>query len=324
MTTEAKISKAQKRYKSLLQKDEQILAVSFGLIYLTNGRIIQLGSSFSSEIGIKVVASFPLKAIKGLSYEYKALDGKLTIDLKDGSSEVLKGLGPKEWAVFEPEFLAASKSPLSLTGVSEFNASSKKVIDAADKEEKAKQEKAAKAKEKADMLQNYGNVSAEGSFGLKYITIYSKGYVRVSNFFKRDSGGVEKLLEIFGESDITKKSGPGRAVGAILTSGANLLMSPNQRGNIYLTITTNVKTHSLIKDLPQKSELKAMNALVTAGKAAISAAKQASSQPQEGKKHQDSSAGAIDAQLGRLADLYKQGLIDESEFKASKKKLIDS
>jgi len=169
------------------------------------------------------------------------------------------------------------------------------------------------------IAQQYGKVRAKCMFGANVVTIYENGFVRVSKSLGLMKGDIEELIEIFGESDITKKTGLGRAVGGVFTLGANLMLSPNQRGNLYLTIATNKRTHSLIWERPSNTAISEMNKLVAAGKAVIKI-KELKEEKVTGKETlQD--INPLD-QLKKLKELLEVGAITEAEFNEKKVKLL--
>ena len=89
-----------------------------------------------------------------------------------------------------------------------------------------------------------GHLVHSANFGGKSVEIYANGYVRVA-MFMRDAVPYQKLISIQVESNIQKKTGPGRVVAAGMTFGANLVLTPNKRGDIYLTIVTEGDVYAL-------------------------------------------------------------------------------
>jgi hypothetical protein len=90
----------------------------------------------------------------------------------------------------------------------------------------------------------HGHLVAEALFARKSVRLYSGGYVRISGPFSKANAPFEKLLGISGSADVSKKTGLGRSVAFVLTGGINLL-SPNKRGDLYLSIFTEKQSHSL-------------------------------------------------------------------------------
>lgn len=118
----------------------------------------------------------------------------------------------------------------------------------------------------ADDLERAGTLVTSGTFGGRTIHIHRNGYVRVA-VFMRQSVKFEKLIGIETSADITKKTGAGRAAGAVLTGGLNL-MSSNKRGDVYLTIVTDENVYSL-RSAPSMGAPSIAQKLAAAGSAVI-------------------------------------------------------
>lgn len=288
MSVTDKIDKLEKKYAKDLQVGEKVLAHSDPLVILTNARLIEL------RMNGKFGTYFTLSEIEKIERQTTSpLKLNLVVITRDGATtSIPAGFKDQDWEDFQKIFYeaAASEDPEILHNMSQPD----------------------------DRV--YGQVMAQGHFGTRYVTIYSKGFVKVSTGMGLFKGEVEELLDIFGETDVNKKTGLGRAAGAVFTMGANLMLSPNQRGNLYLSIATNKQTHSLFWERPDATSIKILNRLVSAGKAAIAsktASGGAASTPPSGDGSND-----IEEKLQRLADLFDKGLLDEAEFKASKAKLL--
>ena len=287
---------------SIFDPDEHLLAENGTYTLLTSKRFILLNVLMQEK------QSVPLKDVERLSTTRKMLAkaGPLMIHTPEG---VLNFgiLLDSDWENFQEVFAAVKSGTY---------------IESAPKEEELKVPKDPVANEKRmeelEARKKFGTVTAEGIFSIKKITIYSRGYVKVGGLL--GGGSIEKLLDIFGESDITKKTGLGRTATAILTGGINLALLPNQRGNVYLSVSTPSKTHSLMKELPTESDLRLMNKLVSAGKAAISLRDSVSVQGQAPTDTND--PGGVDQSLQNLVNLHKDGLLDDAEYKAAKAKLL--
>jgi hypothetical protein len=298
---------------SVLDEDEQLLAENGAFILLTNERFIQL-----SALG-KVKKSLLLQEVERLSTTRQPLAkaGPLIAHTSSGSKVNFGILADADWKNFQEVFAVARLAPVR----------AKKKPAEKDKTKEKTKEKNAKSQapkvnpkrmEELEIVKKYGSVTAEGIFSIHKVTIYSMGYVKVGGIF--GGGSIQKLLDIFGESDITKKTGLGRTATAILTGGINLALLPNQRGNVYLSVSTPSKTHSLMKELPTEHDLRLMNKLVSAGKAAISRRDTGASEVKApaGK----STAVGVDQSLENLVKLHKDGLLDDAEYKAAKAKLL--
>ncbi len=294
---------------SILEENEELLAESFFTL-LTNQRFIHL-STFG-----KVKKSLPLNQVAKLSTTRQPLakGGPIIIHTSAGSTEKFGILEDLDWENFQKVFAVAKVS---------FREAKKPVagnIKPQEKKPTASKSPEVNLKRIAELeaKKKHGTVTAEGIFFTSKVTIYSLGYVKVGGLF--GGGSIEKLLDIFGESDITKKTGLGRAATAIFTAGLNIALLPNQRGNVYLSISTPSKTHSLIKEMPTASDLRLMNKLVSAGKAAISRRDSLTNEVEApaGK----SAAVGVDQSLENLVKLHKDGLLDDAEYKAAKAKLL--
>lgn len=115
--------------------------------------------------------------------------------------------------------------------------------------------------------ERYGEIVLTARFGVvKKVSLHSKGFV--SGLGSQP----ERLLAISGDADITKKSGAGRALGALASRGNNLFMS-NMRGDVYITIVTDVKTHTIHIKMQNQvhgaNPVGEMRKLVTAGELLI-------------------------------------------------------
>ena len=163
-----------------------------------------------------------------------------------------------------------------------------------------------------------GGIAATGAFGSKMITVYRNGFVQVNKNMGFTKGEVEKLIQIDGDSQIWKKTGLGRAAASIVTLGVNRL-SPNQRGNLTLTITTDRDVYVFLEEMPFPQYIKAMHELVNAGKAAIELRDK-----KEGKKttSETSSAKTLGEQLNELVQLKESGVLTNTEFESAKAKIL--
>ncbi|PJI84898.1 hypothetical protein [Luteimicrobium subarcticum] len=130
---------------------------------------------------------------------------------------------------------------------------------AADRERDAKE-----AKDRAA----YGREMTTQNVGTKTVKVYAKGYVKVGGLFGTGSSPYERLLSIESSADVQKKSAAGRAAGAVLTGGLNTLYS-NTRGDLYVTIVTGTKTHSVRVDSPTPSSIRAANTLAAVARAVL-------------------------------------------------------
>lgn len=178
--------------------------------------------------------------------------------------------------------------------------------------EQRKAEKAERKAAQAELEAQLGPVVAQELFTTKMVTIYQNGFVKVRGLL---GGSAERLLSISATSDITKKTGLGRAAGAVATGGLNLL-SPNKRGDVYLVIVTDKTTHTLHTDTPTANDLKNAKTLEAAGLTVIA-------------QHEAPAAAAASleakspaAQIREMKALLDDGVISQEEFDKFKANLI--
>jgi hypothetical protein len=165
---------------------------------------------------------------------------------------------------------------------------------------------------------SYGDPVARESFGKYTVVIFSGGFVQISKLFGRAQLSIEKLLQIEAESQISKKTGLGRGLATIMTAGVNQ-MSPNQRGNLILTVTTDKNVHVLIQDVPFEHDMKAMQKLAAVGRSVINQG--ARSTLTEVDKVAPGSQ-SLAQQIRELSKLKDAGIISQQEFESAKQKLL--
>ena len=208
-------------------------------------------------------------------------------------------------------------------------------IKKAEREAKAKQRIADKkvredakiAKEKGE-LELYGRKVLEEVCAMKTVRIYDKGFVRVSGLFQKDRALFEKLRAISSSADVTKKSGLGRSVAAVMTFGLNTY-SPNKRGDLYLTITTDKTTHMIHVSPPTERDMKSMHKIATAGQGVLDSIerlipeqKSSNSSIQSASFQASAPPSTVIDELTKLVALRDAGALSEDEFSAMKKKLM--
>lgn len=169
----------------------------------------------------------------------------------------------------------------------------------------------------------YGNVVVTANVSaLRSVSLHSKGYV----------SGIcptpEKLLAISGEANVVRKSALGRGLGAAISlplSGFTIsnLDSNELRGDVYITIVTEVKTHSIHIDLAKQpagvNPVGEMQKLVTAGEALLSTLQKSTPHGEPEIRRQSDLAG----QLSQLNQLFESGVLSQTEFEVAKKKIIN-
>jgi hypothetical protein len=139
---------------------------------------------------------------------------------------------------------------------------------AAERHRRRQAEQQARATKLAEDLSRAGSRVHSGTFGGKTVEVYANGYVRVA-IFMRESVPFQKLLSIEYSGDIQKKTGIGRAGTAMLTGGANLLLTPNKRGDVYLNIVTETDVFVLRASPPTVFNIKAAQSIAAAGEGVL-------------------------------------------------------
>jgi len=278
-------------------------------VLITANRLIQLTTSG------KIKDEIPLKDVKDFTTTRKkfAKAGPLLVETKDGKSLNFGLLYDSEYQEFQrvllmiqageiPEFVEApaAKEESAVPGTQ-------------DETEELTEQRVVR-----EAPPHYGTVVANESFGLYKVRIFSDGYIQISKGLGLFKGSIEKLLEIEGESQITKKSALGRGLAGVVTLGKNQL-APNQRGNLILTITTDKVAHVLIEDLPQKQWIVSMHKLVAVGKSVIK--KSTSSEATVTSKGSPNSQ-SLAQQIRELSELKDAGVISQKEFESAKQKLL--
>lgn len=321
MNLEKRISTAKKNYSKFLDPEETIIWADEFYTLLTDVRLVSFKPLFLKALlegsNYQILISMPIgdidekarPSISGSTTEIKLKNGK-TIEIKSPlkSDEVEEYMEKLQAVAADPKIIGYLQT-VTPEIRAEIKANSEAEIEEAERAESE------------DFDANYGSVVVSRGFATKWITIYSQGYIKVSSGMGAFKGGVEKLLDIFGETDITRKSGLGRTAGAVLTLGANVLLSPGQRGNVYLTITTDRDTYSIMWSRPDAHSIRTMNELVSAGKSVIARANAISNSggalpaPQQGSPD-------LATQLANLAQLRDSGVLSEEEFEKAKAKLL--
>lgn len=151
-----------------------------------------------------------------------------------------------------------------------------------------------------------------GSFGVKKVTIYQNGFVKVG------INSPEVLLSISASDGTATKSALGRGVGAVVTLGINMHAS-KLRGQAYLAIGTASDSYILHLQSPQPREIAAIHKLAAAGQAAIAT-----------RESLENSTNNVDVkpvndlagQLNQLVELHSQGLLSDEEFASAKAQLL--
>jgi hypothetical protein len=206
----------------------------------------------------------------------------------------------------------------------------------AERVEKAKQKASeAEAREVAERLrkqreiEQYGRLVIEQDCGTKCVRIYDKGFVRVSGIFLKDRAIFEKLNAISSSAEVAKKTGLGRTLMAGVTLGVNLTTTSNQRGDLYLTISTDRETHLIHVSPPTERDMKAMHKLATAGQGVLDMLERsripiarAESSPEVAQASVPMNQNSLADELMKLVALRDAGELTEEEFLSMKRRLI--
>ena len=209
-------------------------------------------------------------------------------------------------------------------------AKEQKEIDRLEKARLRSEENLAREKDKRELaerqLELYGRQIMEEVCAGKLVRFYEKGFVRVSGTILKNDAWFEKLMAISSSADVSKKTALGRTIMASATFGANLVLTPNKRGDIYLTITTDRNTHMIHSSPPTKSDLQAMHKIANAGAALINSL---SNQPvnsqasfEESPRLSVTSQSSLLDELTKLVSLRDAGALSEEEFLMMKQQLM--
>ena len=182
------------------------------------------------------------------------------------------------------------------------------------------QEKTAKKGLSDDEFAKYGRKVLDEVCAGRRVRLYENCYVRVAYV----GGEFEKLLGVSGTADVAKKTALGRTLAAGASLGLSLL-SPNKRGDMYLTITTDRKTHQMHMSPPTELELKSMHKISTTAAALLSSEISLQHDPSAVTRAplEQGAPVSIADELKKLTELLSQGMITEEEFVLAKSKILD-
>jgi hypothetical protein len=320
MSQKFKIVTAKDKYSKYLDRKETIIWADGSCTLLTDARLVSFKplafGGFRRDSRIEILLSLPIELID-IEEGFTVADGALEISLRDGQSTSIKSaMNSDELEELARCVIKAAANPQIIGYLQTITPGLRAQI----REKQTREIKEHKKAEQDTSEVKCGRVLARGAFASHVVTIYAKGYVRVDSGMGIAKGNAEKLQNIFGETDITRKTGLGRAAGAVLTNGLNLL-SPGQRGNVYLTISTDRETHSLMTTNPTNDSIKVMNELVSAGKSVLSSLASKSGVVSEVEGAVEKSPDLV-AQLSNLAGLRDSGVLTQQEFEKAKAKLL--
>jgi len=177
-----------------------------------------------------------------------------------------------------------------------------------EQEARKKQEK----EEKDPYFEQCGTLIAKEFFATKQVAIYQNGYVRMGTF---KLGPPEKLLGISATDSSSNKTGVGRGAAAVATLGVNYLLSESKRGDLYLTIITDKKTHSLHMSPPDEGQIRSMLKIEAAGRSVLDL----QTPPQTPSA---SEARSLASEIAELKSLHESGVLTDEEFDQAKAKLL--
>lgn len=192
-----------------------------------------------------------------------------------------------------------------------------RALERADQKAKNLAERAAR---QAHNLETYGPLVDQGALGGKCVELYGNGYVRVA-LWPTANTPFERLVAIESTADVTKKSAAGRAAGAVVTGGLNLLSS-NKRGDLYLTIVTDSRTHVLHVDPPSALDIRRAKRLEGVGRGLL-IGHQTGTEAITIAQDREARPGTPSERLRELGELRDQGLVTSAEYEALRARILD-
>ena len=299
-----KADKAEKRVRAVpagLADGEEILFICkcnnlrpvTEAIVVTNARVAGFSPGMQA---FKFAVLFD--EIVATTYDAKAK--KVRVEATDGRDMTFKTVAPEDVPVVQ-EFIERGRA----AGVPEPLADAVREVVESGKKPTAE-----------DELEQYGRKLTSDMFGGNMVSIYEKGYVKVSLPLLGSLDSIEKLLAVEATSDVSKKTGLGRGIGAVATLGVNL-MGSNKRGDVYLTVRTDARTHVLHEDPPTATNLKTVKKLEAIGRSVIASAEHAANVPAA-----PAAERSIGERLQELAALRDGGLITEDEHQEQRTRLL--
>jgi hypothetical protein len=270
-------------------------------LFLTNLRLFQLNmfSKIKSEIQLEYIERF------STSRKKLAQAGPLIVHTNDGQEHRLGILLDSEWQRFNETFELLKSNDNDFPNNTIF-------VD--DNSNTSLRELGYTSSRTEDL----GLSILDLPFGSYSVEIFKNGFVRVYSAYGFKKTRIEKLIDIDCESQLTKKTGLGRALGASVTLGMNMA-APGQRGNLILTITTDADIHVLTHNVPFDHDIENMHKIVSTGKAIIKSRDVQSS----GLLHSNTKInGDLVEKIKELVILRETGAISDDEFTLMKQKLI--
>jgi hypothetical protein len=174
------------------------------------------------------------------------------------------------------------------------------------------------AQMKAELSEKTGKPVFKKFLGAKRLTVFENGYVQVGLL-----GTPEKLLSVDGDVNIARKGAFGRTAGGLAGTLVGLgpvnMLSPSNRGDLSLTIVTDVTAHSFHSDNPTTDNIKAFREAEVRCKTLL---KSLETTPNNPAQESSSSKLGLSEELEKISKLKEQGLLSDEEFAAAKAKLI--
>jgi hypothetical protein len=186
----------------------------------------------------------------------------------------------------------------------------------------------------------YGRLLVSSSFAQTNVQIFEKGFIRIGGgTFRSPTGPAQRLISIESDDDVHRKHTAGRAAGAVLTGGLNLL-GGNKRGEVYLTVITDEGTRVLQETQPSNDSVRIARNLAATGQTTIAAAAQnAAAMPvartpiksgrpaprptQSRSSTQKPSTAAVKDRLSALSQLLADGVLTQGEHDRRREQIIN-
>jgi len=110
----------------------------------------------------------------------------------------------------------------------------------------------------------------------------------------------------------------------VATWGANVILSPNKRGDIYLVIVTDKRSYQLHTSPPTKQTMQTFHALLTAGQAVLRSASNFDDNGDTSVTSQSPSSSAVhlSEEIEKLGKLHSNGTLSDEEFEIAKKRVL--
>lgn len=157
----------------------------------------------------------------------------------------------------------------------------------------------------------HGRELLKDRLGISEIYIYEKGFIQ---FGRVGLAPMERLLAISSSADVNRKTGVGRGVAAVLTTGFSLVAASSNRGIATLTIATDRDTYTHSVTNPENSVIARFQKIAAVGQGVIDM--------QKSRRGAESSGGSVAEEIAKLAALRASGVLTEEEFQAAKAKLL--